>query len=165
MLYILVSIYFPQRLRVVLRIHAQQKRWRFNGTTNGKQKKNLWNTREIMMEKYFHTQQFPLQIQSNEPKVCWPKFRDNWNQQFSQSHYEVTGEIFSHLYGLLLLLWMFCVGLRSDVARIQSCSYWNFYMLLSCCSQHSPFNFNFYSIYGFFSSFFILYSKHKSSVL
>lgn len=89
-------------------------------------------------------------------KILGPKFRDNWNQQFSQSHYEVTGEFFSHLYGLLLLLWMFYVGLRSDVARIQSCSYWNFNMLLSCCSQHSPFNFNFYSIYGFFS-FFILY--------
>ena len=65
MLYIFVSIYFPQRLRVDLRIHAQRKRWRFDGTKVGKL---IWNAREIMMEKYFQTQQFPLQIQSNKPK-------------------------------------------------------------------------------------------------
>lgn len=51
-----------------------------------------------MMEKYFHTQQIPLQIQSKKPELFWPKFKDNWNQQFSQSHYEVTGELFFSIF-------------------------------------------------------------------
>lgn len=108
-----------------------------------------------MMEKYFQ-QLNRISITNTiikKPNLLAEISKDNWNQQFSQSHYEVTGEffLFPSLRIIVIIVNVMCWVALSDVARTQSCSYWNF--ALAICS---PFNFNFWWFLFVMFSFFLL---------
>lgn len=117
MLYILVSIYFPQRLRVDHTIHAQHKtvvnsmeneRISWENLHGKSWWRNISTTQHISITNTIKEKKKKPNLLAEISKITginsFPNHITRW---------QVNIYFFPHLYRLLLLLWMLCVGLRS----------------------------------------------------